>query len=173
MIGLHLLEDLDDETAAFLDPAADYAPRLVAGSRLDVARPALGAAAIVVEHTAPGSTDAPTVYAADIPQHRNPAFWRGLLGPGRLRLWSHPSGVDDAQGMASRASLGTFAADDEAPDVTRFDAAPRKATVTVAGVVADVTLAACPGGVPHYVAADVCPLARLVRDARRAKAVRP
>lgn len=168
MTALHLV--LDDATAddlAALDPSADLAPRLVGGPRVTVPGPARGAACIVVEHLRPGQTDPDTLYAADTAEHRNPAHWRALLGVGRLSLASHPLGVDDGPGMATRRPLGTWAADEEASDLTRFDAAPRRARVTVAGMVVDAVLMACPDGVPHYGVADVCPLAQLVRAVRR------
>lgn len=165
---LHALyPDATADDLAALDPSRDLAPRLVGGPRVTVPGPARGAACIVVEHLRPGQTDPDTLYAADTAEHRNPAHWRALLGVGRLSLASHPLGVDDGPGMATRRPLGTWAADEEAPDLTRFDAAPKRVDIVVAGRSVEGVLMACPNGKPVYGLPDVCWLAQLARAARK------
>jgi hypothetical protein len=162
------------DKSADLIPAGDFrpGPRLVPDAPpvapLAIPR-AIGAApAIFAEWSPPGATYyTRTEQAADSADARNAAWWRALLGPGALRLTSHPAGMADAAGLKTRRVLVTLAHDDEAPDLVRFDAAPRRARVTVAGMVVDAVLMACPDGVPHYGVADVCPLAQIVRSARK------
>lgn len=151
-------------------PEGDFSPRLVPpdAAALKIPRPVGAAATILAEWSAPGASYyTRTEHAADTDDTRNPAWWRAVLGAGSLRLTSHPIGTLDAAGYKARRVLGVWSHEDEVPDAVRFDAAPKRARVTVAGMVVDAVLMACPDGVPHYGVADVCPLAQLVRAARK------
>jgi hypothetical protein len=163
MTALHLVltDATADDLAALAD--GDLTPRLVTSAPLAIPRPVGSAPAIYAEWSPPGATYyTRTEQAADSPDARNAAWWRALLGPGSLRLTSHPAGMADAAGLKSRRVLGTWNHDDEAPDLVRFDAAPRFATLTVGGLTERAELVACPNGVPAYTVPQVSPMARIL-----------